>query len=341
MKISKKDFGIHNGQAVTEYTLDNGKNLVVKILNLGGVIREINFKGKNRVLGFDNVEDYINKRGSIGALIGRVAGRISKGRMEIDGEVYELDKNEGTSCLHGGEENFSKKLWTLVEEEVGEEQACISLKYKSADGEAGFPGELDVLVKYIIDKDDSLTIEYFAKTNKPTIITLTNHSYFNLNDSLEEDILDHRLRIDADQYIRLDDRSIPIEISKVKGTPFDFREAKAIRKDLDLGHKDLKNPLGYDHPFILNKEQEGEILLSSPSSGVSLLVETTEPAVILYCSNKLEEGMKLSGGEETFRYQGVCLETQWYPDAINQEFLPKNILRPDENYYSRTSYRFV
>lgn len=339
MKISRNKFGRYKDRDIDQYTLDNCNNLNVKIINLGGTISEIKFKGKNRVLGFNNIEDYINNRTYFGALVGRVAGRISNGEVQIDDEIFKLDQNEGSTCLHGGEEGFSFQVWELESEEVSDDFVSITLKYVSSNLECGFPGRLVVYAKYTLNKEDSIIIEYFAKTNKNTPITLTNHSFFNLNDDLSEDILDHKLKINADSYIRLDEKSIPIEIFKVEETPFDFRTPKKIKTDMDLYNKDLNITEGYDHPFILNNDSN-QIELYSKKSDISLTIETTEPVVILYCSNKLTNDMILSGGEKTFKYQGVCLETQWYPDSLNHEFLPKNILMPNEEYYSKTSYKF-
>lgn len=340
MKIEKKPFGQYKDREVIEYSLDNGNDLEIKILNLGGTIREINYKGKNRVLGFDNIEGYINGSGYLGALVGRVAGRISNGKIKINNKVYQLDQNEGTNCIHGGKDGFTFQIWDLEEKIVNEDSISIVLKYISKDMECGFPGELTVIAKYTLSKDNSLTIEYFGETTEDTIITLTNHSYFNLNDNLSISILDHVLKIEADNYIKLDENNIPVKISKVDNTPFDFRKSKEIKRDMDLNHKDLKSPEGYDHPFILNKDNKEEITLYSKDSGVLLNIETTEPVVVLYCSNKLDENIPLTHGHKSFKYQGVCLETQWYPDAINQDFLPNNILKSNEKYYSKTKYTF-
>lgn len=340
MRLSKKNFGTYKDKNVIEYTLDNEKDLNIKLLNYGGIIREINYKGKNRVLGFDNIDSYVKSTDYFGALVGRVAGRISNGKINIDKKSYNLDCNENSTCLHGGEEGFSFQLWELEEEKNTNDLTSVTLKYISPDMECGFPGELTVYAKYSIDKTDSLTIEYFAKTNKSTPITLTNHSYFNLNDNLNESILNHILRIDADNYLKLDEKNIPINISKVEGTPFDFRFGKAIKEDMDLTNEDLKYTGGYDHPFILNENSCNSIELYSKKTGVKLNIETTEPVVIFYTSNGVDGDISLSGGEKVFKYQGVCLETQWFPDALNQKFLPHNILRPSERYYSKTKYSF-
>lgn len=340
MNIIKRNFGSFKDKEVIEYSLDNGQDLEVKILNLGCIIRELNFKGKNRVLGYKNLEDYLNRKGNLGTVVGRVAGRISGGQISIDGQDYELDKNEGSTCLHGGSDGFARQVWDLVEEEIEVDFISLKFKYVSEDLEGGFPGQLTVYNKYTINKDNELVVEYFGQTDKPTIVTLTNHSYFNLNDDLRQGVLDQYLYIDADKYISLDEKSIPKTIKEVEGSPFDFRQERVIGEGMDLDHEDLARTRGYDHPFILKKNKEDEIVLRSRESGLELAVETTEPTLVVYTSNGLREGMDLSQGEVTFPYQGICLETQWYSDAINQDFLPKQILRPGEEYYSRTIYKF-
>lgn len=340
MKIKETSFGKFNNKVIKEYTLDNGNNLSLKILTLGATIREVNFNGKNRVLGFNNIEDYISSRFHFGALVGRVSGRISKGKIQIGEKDYKLDQNEGTTCLHGGKEGFTFKIWKLENKEITNEFASITLKYISPDLESGFPGEFTAFVKYTILKDDSFEIEYSGFASKNTPVTLTNHSYFNLNDDLSTDILDHDLTINADKYIKLDQNNIPTGIAEVEDSPFDFRRGKTIKAHMNLNHYELKHTEGYDHPFILKNVNTNQIELYCKESGVRLILFTTEPVVVLYCSNKLRGGYMLSEGIETFKYQGVCLETQWYPDAINQEFLPDNILEPGNKYYSKTRFKF-
>ncbi len=340
MKIKEVSFGVYNNQDIKEYTLDNGHNLSLNILTLGAIIKGVNFNGKNRVLGFDNVEDYVKSRFYFGALIGRVSGRISKSEFKIDEKSYKLDQNEGSTCLHGGKEGFSFKVWEIHDSNVSEESVSITLKHISLDLDNGFPGEFTVFVKYTVYRNNSFEIEYGGVTSKDTPVTLTNHSYFNLNNDLSEDILDHHLRIDADKYIKLDQNNIPIEISSVQGSPFDFRMGKTIKKDMDLNHDELKSTKGYDHPFILNNQDTNQVEVFCKDSGVKLNLFTTEPVIIVYCSNNLSKGYTLTEGKETFKYQGFCLETQWYPDALNQDFLPDNILKSGEEYYSKTRFEF-
>ena len=183
----------------------------------------------------------MNSRTYFVALVGRVAGRVSKGEVLISNKKYKLDQNEGSTCLHGGDEGYSFKVWEYVDSIVKKDSVSIILGYTSPDFESGFPGELINNVKYTVYKNDSLSIEYFAKSTKDTPITLTNHSYFNLNGDLSTDILNHILYIDADKYMQLDENNIPITISNVGQTPFDFRSGKAVKKDMDLSHDDLKH----------------------------------------------------------------------------------------------------
>lgn len=340
MEIKEISFDIYNDQCIKEYTLDNGNNLSLKILTFGAIIREIKFNRKNRVLGFDNIEDYITSRFYFGAIVGRVSGRISEGEVQIGGKYYKLDQNEGTTCLHGGTQGFSFKIWKFDSSKITDKSASITLKYTSPNLECGFPGELTIFVKYTIYKDDSFTIEYRGSTSQDTPVTLTNHSYFNLSDDLSNNILEHYLKIDADKYIKLDQNYIPTQIIGVENSPFDFKLEKTIMSDMDLNHEGLKYTGGYDHPFILNNGGASQVELFCKDSGVKLRLSTTEPVVIIYCSNNLSEGYILSEGNGTFKYQGVCLETQWYPDALNRDFLPDNILEPGEQYYSKTRIEF-
>lgn len=340
MNIEERSFGIYDKADIKEYTLDNGNNLSLKVLTLGAIIKEVKFNGENRVLGFDNVEDYINSMFYFGAIVGRVSGRISKGEFQIGEESFKLEQNEGTTCLHGGKEGLSFKVWKLDSRDVSEESASITLKYTSPDLEGGFPGQVNLYVKYTICKDNSFEIEYRGTTTKDTPLTLTNHSFFNLNDDLSIDILEHYLWIDADKYVKLDKNNIPTGISSVENTPFDFRLEKTIKEDMDLNHNELKHSKGYDQPFVLNEGSRKQAELFCKKSGIKLELFTTEPVVILYCGNNLRGGYNITEGKETFKYQGVCLETQWYPDALNQEFLPDNILEVGKEYYSKTKFKF-
>ncbi|MDX9916991.1 MAG: aldose epimerase family protein [Gudongella sp.] len=340
MKISKEKFGMMNGKEIYEYTLDNENGLVVKIIEYGAIIREINYKGYNRVLGYNTLDEYLVDKNSFGAAIGRVAGRISGAEITIGDDVYKLDSNEGANCLHGGNHGFGKVAWEFHEEIINATSISLVLKHLDKDRENGFPGNLQTYIKYTLGKYNSLVIDYNARSDKDTLITLTNHTYFNLDDDFSDNILFHKLRIDADRYISLDGNSIPLGIKNTEGTVFDFREEKYIGRDMNLEDQELKETLGYDHPFILNKSTVNEIELFSEKSGVRMSVQTTEPVVVVYAGNKFDEKTTFGKDVRLKKYHGIALETQWYPDAINQKFLPDNILKRGEEYHSRTRFIF-
>lgn len=322
-----KTLGKIDGHKVESYRLSNNKDMSLEILNFGGIIRELIFKGENRVLAFDSFKDYIGDRENFGAIVGPVAGRISGARFTIEDKTYRLDKNEGNNCLHSGSANLSKKFWTLKDSGLDEDGSqYLTLFYRAEDGEGGFPGNRDFFVKFSLTDYNELIIEYRVRTDKPSYVSLTNHSYFNLGKSLEDEIYNHRLWINANKFIRLNEEFIPIGTVPVDGTVFDFREEKEILRDFDLEDRDLKVTNGYDHPFILSEDKGENICLETDN--IRLSIETSEPCVILYTSNALE------------KRRGVCLETQSYPDGMNHDFLSMKLLSKDEEYISRTKYRF-
>lgn len=336
--ITSEFFGLMpNGDSTFLYTLTS-EDLTVKITNYGGIITEIIAPDKdgnpgNVVLGFDNLEQYLAGHPNFGALIGRFGNRIAKGKFELNGKTYTLAINNGNNTLHGGIIGFDDVVWTpeIIETENGE---GLQLKYYSVDMEEGYPGNLDVTVVYELVGND-LKIKYDATTDKPTPVNLTNHSYFNL--SGEGTILDHLLEIKASHYTPVDEELIPTgEIAPVEGTPFDFREAKPIGRDI------AQVEGGYDHNFVFDREGEGlELLarLSDPESGRTVEVLTTEPGVQFYTGNFLD-GTLVSGDITYVKHYGLCLETQHFPDSPNQPDFPDTILEPGERYSTKTIYRF-
>jgi aldose 1-epimerase len=310
----------------------------VKITNFGGIITEIITPDKegnpgNIALGFDNLEQYLAGHPSFGAIIGRFGNRIAKGKFEIDGEVYQLTINNGNNSIHGGLVGFDDVLWNaeIVDTEKGK---GLKLSYLSRDLEEGFPGNLNVSVLYELIEND-LEITYRATTDKATPVNLTNHTYFNL--AGEGTVLDHVLEIRASHYTPVDDELIPTgEIAPVKGTPFDFTKPKPIGRDIEQTNG------GYDNNYVVDStpdELRLIAILEEPTSGRTLEVLTTEPGVQLYTGNFLN-GSLVSNGIPYIRYSGVCLETQHYPDSPNQPTFPSTILRPGEEYYTKTIYRF-
>ncbi len=253
MNIVKSVFGVMpEGRDISQYTLENDRGMVVKIINFGGIITDILVPGKdganhNVVLGFDNLESYLNTHPYFGAIVGRFANRIANGRFELDGKVYNLAVNNGSNHLHGGIEGFDKKFWSAKKESTGSE-VILRLNYLSPHMEEGYPGNLSVEIDYALNNNNELILRYKAETDQDTIINLTNHTYFNLN-GINSDVLKHKLIMDCDNYTPSDNNQIPTgEIRPVDGTPFDFLEMKPIGRDFGL----LDN--GYDHNFVINKE---------------------------------------------------------------------------------------
>lgn len=345
MNITKRYFGkTKGGDEVYEYSLYNDSSSHVSILNYGGTITEIYVPDRekrleNIVLGLKNIEDYEKSDIYLGCIAGRTAGRISGASFEIDGISYNLEANNNRSNLHGGPDGFNRRVWD-AEEVLGNDYAALELRLLSPDGDQGYPGNLNVKVTYKFDNKNNLEISYEAVTDKKTVITLTNHSYFNLSGNYKTDILNHVLRIDADKYIEVDSETIPTKISEVQGTPLDFRIGKIVGSDINRENEQLKNAYGYDHPFILNQKAAPQIVLEDNTSGRVLEITTDQPTVVLYTGNFIENNHTLRGDIKSQNRLGLCLETQWYPDAVNQPFLPKYILNPGEVYTAKTVYSF-
>lgn len=334
--IEQQKWGhLEDGQVVKLFTLTSQTGLEIKLTNYGGIITSIKTPDKdgsydNIVLGYNSLEEYLNKSPHFGALTGRVANRIAKGEFELNDKKYELAINNGPNHLHGGIKAFDKRLWNA--ETINNPQAPgVKLSYLSKDGEEGYPGNLNAEVIYTL-KGDSLVIEYTATTDKATPINLTNHSYYNL--AGEGTILDHILTLNASYYTPVDSTQIPTgEIKPVKGTHLDFREPHVIGKLID------KVPGGYDHNYVIDKEQKGALvftaLIEHPESGRMMKVFTEEPGVQLYTGNNLD-GTLRSGDWIFEKHSGLCLETQHFPDSPNQPHFPSTILQPDETYNTKT-----
>ena len=337
--VEKSFFGITpEGDSATLYTLKNEKGYIVKITNYGGIVTEIHTPDKNGnmgniCLGFDNLDQYLEGHPYFGAIVGRYANRIAKATFELDGEKYQLAVNNGNNTLHGGLKGFDKVLWN-PEIISCDERAALKLSYMSPDGEEGYPGNLNVTVTYEL-LIDQFFMTYEAETDKATPINLTNHAYFNL--AGEGTILDHILYLNASNYTPVNDELIPTgEIASVEGTPFDFRKPMSIGARID------EVPGGYDHNYVLDKE-EGEKALAArildPKSGRFVEVTTTEPGVQLYTSNFLDGTLK-SGDKVYVKNYALCLETQHFPDSPNQPDFPNTILKPGEKFVSQTILKF-
>ncbi len=338
--ITSADWGETDGKKVSLYTLVNKNGVQVKISNYGGtvtswVVPDKNGKMGNILLGFDSLSGYLAKPPYFGALIGRYGNRIANGKFTIDTATYTLATNNGKNHLHGGNKGFDKVVWdaSITSDSIPE----LTLHYLSKDGEEGYPGNLNVTVKYTLTDNDELSIEYNAETDKPTVVNLTQHNYYNLTGDHANTILDHTLMIDADNYTPVDTTLIPTgEIKPVKGTPFDFTKPTKIGARIDS----VKG--GYDHNWVLNKKDNSLQLvatLSDDNSGRRMEVYTTEPGLQFYSGNFLDGTIRDSEGKPFNQHTGMCLETQHFPDSPNEPSFPTTLLKPGEKYHSITKYK--
>ncbi|MBT3360828.1 MAG: galactose mutarotase [Rhodospirillales bacterium] len=346
--IEKTRFGELDGREVSLYTLTNSGGLVAKITDYGGILTEMHIPdagGANAdvVLGFDTLQPYLDKHPFFGALVGRYGNRISGARFELDGVEYRLAANQGPAFvnhLHGGTVGFDKKVWDAETRETADGPELI-LRYVSGDMEEGYPGALTVEAVYRLGEDNALELEFTATTDKPTVINLVNHSYWNLAGAGSGDILDHTMRLEADAYTPTDEADIPTgEVAAVAGTAYDFREAKAIARDVPILPEGVG---GYDMNFVVNGKA-GELRTAAvardPSSGREMEVCTNAPGVQLYTAFKLDGSLSGKGGVKYGPSAGFCLETQHYPDSPNNPQFPSVVLRPGETYSHRTLYKF-
>lgn len=345
MKIIDKVFGSYYDESVMEYTLVNDSGMSVSCLNYGCIITKImvpdrNGNIENVVLGFENLEDYIDLSPYFGSAVGRVAGRISNSQFELDGEVYRVTPNEDPNHLHGGKKGFNSVIWKT---EGIETENAIGLKffYRSLDGEEGYPGNLDTTILYLLNNQNELSISYEAVTDKKTIVNLTNHSYFNLSGNLKRDCSEHILQLESNRFLELGSDLIPTgKMLESSNTPFDFKHGRLLKTGMKSSHpQNVLAGNGYDHPLLFTKKGENTVVLSEKESGRTLLVTTDQPCVVLYTANQLEGPFSIAGVRAR-NYLGVCLETQGLPDAINQPDFPTIVLNPEEVYHATTKYRF-
>ena len=353
-KVEKLISGLEKADFISEvagkqtalYVLTNANGMEVCITNYGGRIVSIMVpdragKMTDVVLGYDNIAAYTSSRGNFGALIGRYGNRIAKGLFTLDDVEYQLPQNNNGNCLHGGPEGFDTQMWDAVQIDG----KTLELFYLSKDGEAGFPGNLDVKVTYTLTDDNALDIRYDATTDKPTVVNLTNHSYFNLSGIAGSNIMDHLIMINADRYTVVDGQLIPTsELAPVEGTPMDLRELTVIGAFIDEPFDQLTLGGGFDHNWVLNTAGDVTKLackVISLVSGIGMEVYTNEPGVQFYAGNFM-------GGRDTGKFGvtyprrgALCLETQHYPDSPNQPDFPSTTLRPGEKYLSRCIYKFT
>lgn len=336
--MKERFFGMLGDKVVKAYTMEKD-GITAEIITYGGAVRSLIVPDKNGmktdvVLGYADLDSYVKNSGCLGALIGRVGNRIEKGTFKINGKVYHVGINNNGNSLHGGIIGFNKKVWDS--ETVGEK---LILSVFSPDGEEGYPGNLEVIVTYSIE-NNGLKIEYEAKSDKDTLVNLTNHSYFNLSGEGSGSCLNTVLSINADKITPVDEFMIPHnEFMDVSNTPFDFRTAKEIGKDIDKDHPIIKNCCGYDTNYVLNGKGYRKFATAySPVTGIKMEAFTDQKGVQLYTANFLE-CVKGKGGIYNKR-DGFCLETQNFPNAINCPDYPDSVLKKDKLYKTTTEFRF-
>ena len=348
LKIDKIQFGeTMDGTGVDQFILSNNNGMEVRIITYGGVITSWTAPDKNGdykdiVLGYNTLAEYEAETPYFGALIGRYGNRIAKGKFSLDDQKYTLAVNNGVNHLHGGLKGFDKVVWD-AKTIVSDSTVSLELSYLSKDMEEGYPGNLETKVTYTLNNKDELSVNYEATTDKPTIVNLTQHSYFNLTADFNQDILGHELVINADSFLPVDNTLIPTgEFRDVTGTPFDFKTSKAIGIHIDNENIQLKNGLGYDHCWVLNDQNTGVRFVASayePVSGRLLEVFSDEPGIQFYSGNFLD-GTLPSKNKGMYQHRtGFCFETQHYPDSPNQKNFPSVRLDPGEKYNSKTVFR--
>lgn len=338
---------ILDGKSVDLYNLKNRHGAVVQITNYGGKIVSIivpDREGKfdDVVTGYDSIQGYLKGDNSFGAIIGRYGNRIANGRFELEGVSYSLAQNNGENHLHGGLRNFSNAVWDVMEEESNDQK--LTLHYLSNDGEEGYPGNLEVRVVYSLTDKNELIIDYYATTDKTTIVNLTNHSYFNLAGGNFNPIYKHELQISAKQFVPGTEDLIPLgDLWDVDNTPMDFNSPTPIGKRIGEDYEQLKHGGGYDHTYVLNNEK-GILIkyaeVSEAETGRTMECWTSEPGVQLYTANHLNGSQVGKNGVKYQKHAAFCLETQHYPDSPNQPQFPSTVLTPDEMYKTTTIYKF-
>jgi aldose 1-epimerase len=347
--IRKRPFGVTaGGEQVDRYTLTNTQGMRMVVLTYGGVIQKLKVPDRdgrlgNVVLGLPDLAGYTSDGAYFGALIGRYANRIAGGQFTLDGKTYQLPTNAGQNSLHGGTIGFSDLVWRARPMRRGDTVGLL-LKLTSPDGDQGYPGTLHVKVKYILRNNNSVRIHYHATTDAPTVVNLTQHTYFNLKGEGSGSVYDHRLMIKADRITPVDSTLIPTgELAPVEGTPFDFRTAKPIGRDIREATEQILFGRGYDHNFVLDDGPGLHLAarVHEPESGRTLTIRTEEPGIQFYSGNFLNGTIVGLSGHTYRQGAGLALETQHFPDSPNHPSFPSTVLRPGEVYRTSTVWQFT
>jgi len=344
MSITKETFGkMPDGQEITLYTLTNPNGIKAKIMNYGATLVSLETPDRDGkvtdiTLGFDTLDGYLTEHPYFGVIVGRYANRIGKGRFMLDGVEYKLATNNGPNHLHGGIKGFDKVVWKVDDVKANDDTAAVKLSYLSKNGEEGYPGNLTCSVIYTLTKDNKLRIDYEAKTDKTTVVNMTNHAYWNLAGQGSGDILGHELMLNADKYTPVDEGLIPTgEIKDVKDSPMDFTKPMTIGSRID------QVTGGYDHNYVLNSGG-GKLALAArvyePTTGRVMEIYTTEPGIQFYSGNFLDGSITGKSGKVYKKHYGFCLETQHFPDSPNKPKFPSVVLKPGEKYTTVTVHKF-
>ncbi len=347
--IKRQAFGkLPDGREADLYVLTNKNGLEAAVTNYGATLVWLKVPDRSGeladvILGYDNLDGYVNDKSYFGATVGRYANRVAHGRFVLDGVTYNLPKNDGENSLHGGKVGFNKRLWD-AKEISGNAGPALQLHYLSKDGEEGYSGNLSVEVTYTLTDNNELRVDYAATTDKDTVLNLTNHAYFNLGGQGEGDILQHQLLLHADRFTPVDATLIPTgELRAVKGTAFDFTKATAIGARINQPDEQLKLGRGYDHNFVLNGKNgalkpAGQVY--EPKTGRVLEIATTEPGIQFYSGNFLDGTVHGKAGKAYKHRYGLCLETQHFPDSPNKPQFPSTELKPGQRFQSTTVLKF-
>jgi aldose 1-epimerase len=329
----------------TLYKLMNDNGMMVHILNFGGIITKIvvpdkDGKLENIVLGYKHYQDYENDTNFFGAIIGRIAGRIQNASFSLEGTQYSLEPNDGENHLHGGTHGYHHVIWDSKPFQT-DETIGVKLTHSSFDGESGYPGNIEVAVTYTINRKNELIIDYYATADKTTVLTMTNHSYFNLSGNLRDTIHHHHVTIDSSRFVELDQHLIPTgTLLNVDHSTFDFRHGRRLGDGIEsefVQNQIAKN--GYDHYFLFDQNRSEKIIVKDESSGRVLTIGTDQPGMVMYTSNDVTESLELVEGSSK-KHLGVCFETQASPASLHNEGFPSVILGEDEVYKKQTVFSF-
>lgn len=344
MRIYKKEINLKDNNKILQYSLNNDNGIEIKILTLGGIITDIivpDSKGisENIVIGWKDLNDYMDDTSYAGAIIGRNSGRIADGKIKIGEKVYEITKNQGLNTLHGGNEGFNKKIWN-DSIEVSDKEVSLILESSSKDGEEGFPGNLKLRVVYSLNNKNEFSIKNHGLSDKDTILNMTNHSYFNLSGNIKRNILDERLTVKADKIATIrEDSALTGNLIDVKGTPFDFNTSKKVGEDIEKINKQLELANGYDHPWVLIEDKGYNIKIEDDISGRGMKIYTDRKSVVIYSTN-FPVDKKLANGNIESKYDGICFETQNLPIGENYRFIEDSLIREGEEYSTTTVFKF-